>query len=76
VFLARRLPSLSRSQIQRLIKTGHVTAADHPIKTSAPVTAGLAVRVIVPLSIVMLILLGRRFAGPAPQADARRARAA
>ncbi len=48
VFLARRLPSLSRSQIQRLIKTGHVTAADRPIKTSAPVTAGLAVRVIVP----------------------------
>ena len=32
--------------------------------------------IIVPLSIVMLILLGRRFAGPAPQADARRARAA
>ncbi len=32
--------------------------------------------IIVPLSIVMLIVLGRRFAGPAPQADARRARAA
>jgi 23S rRNA pseudouridine1911/1915/1917 synthase len=48
VFLARRLPSLSRSQIQRLIKTGHVTAGDRPIKTSAPVTAGLAIRVTVP----------------------------
>jgi phosphatidylglycerol:prolipoprotein diacylglycerol transferase len=32
--------------------------------------------IIVPLAIVMLIVLGRRFAGPAPQADARRARAA
>ena len=31
--------------------------------------------IIVPLAIVMLIVLGRR-AGPAPQADARRARAA
>ena len=50
VFLARRLPSLSRSQIQRLIKTGHVTANDRPIKTSAPVTPGLAVRVVVPAS--------------------------
>jgi 23S rRNA pseudouridine1911/1915/1917 synthase len=49
VFLARRLPSLSRAQIQRLIRTGHVSAGDRPIKTSAPVTAGLAVRVIVPV---------------------------
>ena len=48
VFLARRLPSLSRSQIQRLIKTGRVTAGDRPMKTSAPVTAGLAIRVTVP----------------------------
>jgi 23S rRNA pseudouridine1911/1915/1917 synthase len=49
VFLARRLPSLSRSQIQRLIRTGHVTAGERPIKTSAPVTTGLAVRVVVPV---------------------------
>ena len=48
VFLARRLPALSRSQIQRLIKTGHVTASDRPVKTSASVTAGLAVSVVVP----------------------------
>jgi 23S rRNA pseudouridine1911/1915/1917 synthase len=48
VFLARRLPALSRSQIQRLIKSGRVTAGDHPTKTSAPVTPGLAVRVVVP----------------------------
>ena len=48
VFLARRLPALSRSQIQRLIKTGRVTAGDQPTKTSAPVTPGLAVRVVVP----------------------------
>ncbi len=32
--------------------------------------------IIVPLSIVMMIVLGRRSAGPAPEADARRARAA
>jgi phosphatidylglycerol:prolipoprotein diacylglycerol transferase len=32
--------------------------------------------VIVPLSIVMLVVLGRRAAGPSPQASARRARAA
>ncbi len=32
--------------------------------------------VIVPISIVMLIVLGRRAAGPTPSADARRARAA
>jgi 23S rRNA pseudouridine1911/1915/1917 synthase len=48
VFLARRLPSLSRSQIQRLIRTGRVTTGDRPLKTSAPVTAGLAIRVMVP----------------------------
>jgi 23S rRNA pseudouridine1911/1915/1917 synthase len=48
VFLARRLPTLSRSQIQRLIKNGQVTAGDHPTKTSAAVTPGLAVRVVVP----------------------------
>jgi 23S rRNA pseudouridine1911/1915/1917 synthase len=48
VFLARRLPSLSRSQIQRLIKAGHITAGDRPIKTSALVTPGLAVRVVLP----------------------------
>jgi 23S rRNA pseudouridine1911/1915/1917 synthase len=48
VFLARRLPALSRSQIQRLIRSGQVTAGNHPTKTSAPVTAGLSVRVVVP----------------------------
>ena len=32
--------------------------------------------IIVPLSIVMIIVLGRRSAGPAPEASARRARAA
>ena len=48
VFLARRLPSLSRSQIQRLIKAGRVTSADRPLKTSAPVASGQAVKVTVP----------------------------
>src|SRR5215212_4070837 len=32
--------------------------------------------IVVPLSIVMLVVLGRRAAGPAPRSDARRARAA
>jgi phosphatidylglycerol:prolipoprotein diacylglycerol transferase len=32
--------------------------------------------VIVPLSLVMLVVLGRRAAGPAPRAGARQARAA
>ena len=48
VFLARRLPALSRSQIQRLIRSGRVTTGHHPPKTSTPVTPGLAVHVVVP----------------------------
>ena len=48
VFLARRMPSLSRSQIQRLIRTGQVTADHRLTKTGAAVTAGLEVQVTVP----------------------------
>jgi 23S rRNA pseudouridine1911/1915/1917 synthase len=48
VFVARRLPSLSRSQIQRLIKAGHVTTNGRALKASTPVTGGLTVRVVVP----------------------------
>jgi 23S rRNA pseudouridine1911/1915/1917 synthase len=47
-FIARRLPSLSRSQIQRLIRSGLVTAASRPVKASAVVTAGMVVHVTVP----------------------------
>jgi hypothetical protein len=32
--------------------------------------------IVVPLAIIMLVVLGRRAAGPAPRSDARRARAA
>jgi 23S rRNA pseudouridine1911/1915/1917 synthase len=48
VFLARRLPALSRSEIQRLIRAGHVTADGRPVKASAVVTAGLETRLTVP----------------------------
>ncbi len=48
VFLSRRLPDLSRSEIQRLIRAGHVTADGRLVKASAVVTAGLDARVVVP----------------------------
>jgi 23S rRNA pseudouridine1911/1915/1917 synthase len=48
VFLARQLPARSRSEIQRLIRTGHVTVEAHEIKASTPVTEGLVVRVTLP----------------------------
>jgi 23S rRNA pseudouridine1911/1915/1917 synthase len=48
VFLARRLPLLSRSEIQRLIRTGHVTAGGRPVKASAIVRPGLDAHVVVP----------------------------
>lgn len=48
VFVARRLPALSRSQIQRLIREGHVRIAGGLVKPSWPVQAGLIVDVSVP----------------------------
>jgi 23S rRNA pseudouridine1911/1915/1917 synthase len=48
VFLARRLPKVSRSEIQRLIRSGHVTIDGRPVKASAVVTAGTCARVVVP----------------------------
>ncbi len=48
VFLARRLPGLSRSQLQRLIREGRVSADRRPAKASALVTSGMIVDVIVP----------------------------
>jgi 23S rRNA pseudouridine1911/1915/1917 synthase len=48
VFLAARLPTLSRSRIQRLIKTGRITAAGAPTKASAIITEGLMITVVLP----------------------------
>jgi 23S rRNA pseudouridine1911/1915/1917 synthase len=48
VFLARRLPALSRSRIQRLVRSGRVTAGGRPVKTGLAVSAGLTVQVVVP----------------------------
>jgi 23S rRNA pseudouridine1911/1915/1917 synthase len=48
VFLTARLPSLTRSRIQRLIRDGHVTLAGAPSKTGAIVTEGLTVAVTMP----------------------------
>jgi 23S rRNA pseudouridine1911/1915/1917 synthase len=48
VFLARHLTDLSRSEIQRLIRTGRVTANGRPVKASALVTTGLDARVSIP----------------------------
>jgi 23S rRNA pseudouridine1911/1915/1917 synthase len=48
VFLATRLPALSRSEIQRLIRTGHITAGPAAVKPSLIVTPGLAIDVTLP----------------------------
>jgi 23S rRNA pseudouridine1911/1915/1917 synthase len=48
-FLAARLPALSRSQIQRLIREGHVQVeAAKSWRASTPVHAGLVARVSIP----------------------------
>jgi 23S rRNA pseudouridine1911/1915/1917 synthase len=48
VFLARRLPDLSRSQIQRLIRSGLVAANGRAAKAGAAVVEGLAISVVRP----------------------------
>jgi 23S rRNA pseudouridine1911/1915/1917 synthase len=48
LFLARRLPNVSRSQIQRLIKDGHVRLARGAAKPSLLVSAGLQADVTLP----------------------------
>lgn len=48
LFLARRLPGVSRSQAQRLIRDGDVTIDGKPVKTSTLMTAGTAVDVTMP----------------------------
>jgi len=47
-FLSREIPSLSRSQIQRLIRSGHVSVARGDVKPGLIVTAGLGVDVDIP----------------------------
>jgi 23S rRNA pseudouridine1911/1915/1917 synthase len=48
VFLAKRLPGLSRSRLQKLIRSGHVRVADGAAKASAIVDAGARVEVTMP----------------------------
>jgi 23S rRNA pseudouridine1911/1915/1917 synthase len=47
-FLSREIPSLSRSQIQRLIRSGHVSVARGEVKPGLIVTAGLGVEIDIP----------------------------
>jgi 23S rRNA pseudouridine1911/1915/1917 synthase len=48
LFLARRLPDLSRSRIQQLIREGRVTTADRAAKASERVRAGVDIGVSIP----------------------------
>lgn len=48
MFLGARLPELSRSQIQRLIRAGHITVNGQPAKSSAVVEAGDDIEVTIP----------------------------
>ena len=47
-FITSRLPDLSRSQVQRLLRDGRVTSSPHPAKPGLVVTEGLQVDVDVP----------------------------
>lgn len=47
-FVAARLPELSRSQVQRLIRSGHVHLSRGRLKASLPVEPGLVVEVELP----------------------------
>jgi 23S rRNA pseudouridine1911/1915/1917 synthase len=59
VFLAGVLPSQSRSQIQRLIKNGHVRVDGREARPNSPVKTGQAIDVDIPTPV-----------DPAPQAEA------
>lgn len=48
LFVTARLPEISRSQVQRLIKTGLILVDGHAGKASTPVNAGASVDVSVP----------------------------
>lgn len=47
-FVAARLPDLSRSQVQRLLRDGRITSPTHPLKAGLAVPAGLHVDVDIP----------------------------
>lgn len=47
-FITSRLPDVSRSQVQRLLRDGRVTSSPHPAKAGLVVTVGLQVDVDVP----------------------------
>jgi 23S rRNA pseudouridine1911/1915/1917 synthase len=47
-FITAHRPDLSRSQVQRLIREGRVTAGDERVKAGLAITAGMAVTVDVP----------------------------
>ncbi|MBM3749870.1 MAG: RluA family pseudouridine synthase [Acidimicrobiia bacterium] len=47
-FITSRLPGISRSQVQRLLRDGRVTSEPHPAKPGLVVTEGLRVDVDVP----------------------------
>ncbi len=47
-FITARLPGISRSQVQRLLRDGRVTSEPHPAKPGLVVTEGLRVDVDVP----------------------------
>jgi len=47
-WLCRCLPELSRSRIQQLIKSGHVTACGRPVKAHQKPVAGTAVHISIP----------------------------
>jgi 23S rRNA pseudouridine1911/1915/1917 synthase len=51
VFLTRALPALSRSRIQHLIRSGHVTAGGRPAKPGLVLTAGLEIEIAIPASV-------------------------
>ena len=48
VFVARRLPELTRSRVRKLIDSGHVRLGEHLVKAGARLEAGQRVRVQVP----------------------------
>ncbi len=58
VVLAKRLPEISRTELQRLIRGGHITLSRGKAKSGAVLTPGLRVHVVIPAP---------RAATPAPE---------
>ena len=47
-FLAEKLPDLSRSRLQSLIKDGHITLNENPTKSKQPISEGDIIRITIP----------------------------